>query len=361
MNISEIEGIGPEYAAKLAEAGIHTTETLLERGATPRGRTGIEAATGISGKLILEWVNLADLMRIDGVGSEYADLLEAAGVDSPAELAHRNAANLAATFQEIDAARPDWIRRLPSEATVAGWIDQAKAMDRGVSHGGDLPAPSPAPAPAAAGPAAPSPASAPAPAPGPAPAPAARTGRDEGRSRAGEARVHRDLGPDQADVRGRLTVLTGGITAVAGRATPSGGAGCGDAGGPTRRRTPPTWRGRRPATRARRRRCSRDRDAVGGRPQAGEVADTAARRPSGRGGSPRAPTGFAEPGDVPRRAVGRDRLEVAVPGEDGARRRLVAPAGEPRETRPPRRPRARGGPATLSGATPHFARTPASS
>ncbi len=150
MNISEIEGIGPEYAAKLAEAGIHTTETLLERGATPRGRTGIEAATGISGKLILEWVNLADLMRIDGVGSEYADLLEAAGVDSPAELAHRNAANLAATFQEIDAARPDWIRRLPSEATVAGWIDQAKAMDRGVSHGGDLPAPSPAPAPAAA-------------------------------------------------------------------------------------------------------------------------------------------------------------------------------------------------------------------
>ena len=166
MNISEIEGIGPEYAAKLAEAGIHTTETLLERGATPRGRTGIEAATGISGKLILEWVNLADLMRIDGVGSEYADLLEAAGVDSPAELAHRNAANLATTFQEIDAARPDWIRRLPSEATIAGWIEQAKAMERGVSHGGDLPAPAPAAAPS------------PAPPPGmaPAPPPAAKSG-----------------------------------------------------------------------------------------------------------------------------------------------------------------------------------------
>ncbi len=130
MNISEVEGIGPEYTAKLAEAGITTTETLLERGATPRGRTGIEAATGISGKLILDWINHADLMRIDGVGSEYADLLEAAGVDSPAELAHRNAANLATTFQEIDAARPDWIRRLPSEAMVAGWIEQAKAMDR---------------------------------------------------------------------------------------------------------------------------------------------------------------------------------------------------------------------------------------
>jgi predicted flap endonuclease-1-like 5' DNA nuclease len=148
LNISEVEGIGPEHAAKLAEAGIHTTETLLERGATPRGRTGIEAATGISGKLILEWINHADLMRIDGVGSEYADLLEAAGVDSPAELAHRNAANLAGTFQEIDAARPDWIRRVPSEATVAGWIEQAKAMDRAVSHGAEQPAPAPAPGPA---------------------------------------------------------------------------------------------------------------------------------------------------------------------------------------------------------------------
>ena len=70
-------------------------------------------------------------MRIDGVGSEYADLLEAAGVDSPAELAHRNAANLATTFQEIDAARPNWIRRVPSETTVTGWIEQAKAHGQG--------------------------------------------------------------------------------------------------------------------------------------------------------------------------------------------------------------------------------------
>ena len=144
MNITEVEGIGPEYRQKLADAGIYTTDELLERGATPRGRTGIEAATGISGKLILEWVNHADLMRIDGVGSEYADLLEAAGVDSPAELAHRNAANLATTFQEIDAARPNWIRRLPSETTVTGWIEQAKAMDKTVSHGGETPESTPA-------------------------------------------------------------------------------------------------------------------------------------------------------------------------------------------------------------------------
>jgi hypothetical protein len=73
-------------------------------------------------------------MRLDGVGSEYADLLEAAGVDSPAELAQRNAANLAQTFQEIDAARPNWIRRVPSEATVAGWINEAKSKDKVVSH-----------------------------------------------------------------------------------------------------------------------------------------------------------------------------------------------------------------------------------
>ena len=138
MNIAEVDGIGPEYAEKLVAAGITNTEVLLERGATPRGRTGIEAATGISGKLILEWVNRADLMRLNGVGSEYADLLEAAGVDSPAELAHRNPANLAQTFQELVAAKPGTVRRIPSEATVAGWIEEAKALDKAVSHGGDV-------------------------------------------------------------------------------------------------------------------------------------------------------------------------------------------------------------------------------
>jgi len=73
-------------------------------------------------------------MRLDGVGSEYADLLEAAGVDSCAELARRNPANLAQTFQELDAARPNWIRRVPGEAMVAGWIEQAKSLDKVVSH-----------------------------------------------------------------------------------------------------------------------------------------------------------------------------------------------------------------------------------
>jgi predicted flap endonuclease-1-like 5' DNA nuclease len=134
MRIEEIEGIGPNYGEKLAAAGIETTEKLLEECADPRGREVLAAATGISEKLILEWVNHADLMRIDGVGSEYADLLEAAGVDSPAELAQRNAANLATTFQEVVAARPGIVRRTPSEETVAGWIAQAKGLGKVVTH-----------------------------------------------------------------------------------------------------------------------------------------------------------------------------------------------------------------------------------
>ena len=134
MRIEEVEGVGPAYAEKLVAAGVATTDQLLERGAKPSGRQAIADATGISATLILEWVNHADLWRINGVGSEYSDLLEAAGVDSPAELAQRNAANLAQTFQDLDAARPNWIRQIPSEATIAGWIEQAKGLPKVVEH-----------------------------------------------------------------------------------------------------------------------------------------------------------------------------------------------------------------------------------
>ena len=160
VNIEDVEGIGPENAASLRGVGITSTEALLERGATTAGRSDIAASTGISAKLVLEWVNHVDLMRIDGVGSEYSDLLEAAGVDSPAELAQRNAANLAQTFQELDAARPDWIRNIPSQATVEGWIEQAKALPKIVTHGGgaeseaaEAAAPAPMATPASAEPA----------------------------------------------------------------------------------------------------------------------------------------------------------------------------------------------------------------
>jgi predicted flap endonuclease-1-like 5' DNA nuclease len=134
MKIEDVEGIGATQAAKLAEAGVSTTDELLQWGANAAGRKSLEDTTGISGKLILEWVNHVDLMRITGVGSEYSDLLEAAGVDSPAELANRNAANLAITFQEVVAARPGIVRRIPSEAEVNDWIAASKGLSKVVEH-----------------------------------------------------------------------------------------------------------------------------------------------------------------------------------------------------------------------------------
>jgi predicted flap endonuclease-1-like 5' DNA nuclease len=132
--IEEVEGIGPAYGEKLAAAGIKTTDELLMAGAKPSGREKIAETTGISGKLILEWVDNVDLMRVPGVGPQYSDLLEAAGVGSPAELAQRNPANLAVTVQEVVAARPGIVRRVPTESEIAGWIEQAGKLDRVVEH-----------------------------------------------------------------------------------------------------------------------------------------------------------------------------------------------------------------------------------
>ncbi len=134
MKIADIEGIGPVYAEKLAAVGIVTTDDLLNAGAKPSGRDHIAEATGISGRLLLEWVNNVDLMRVPGVGPEYSDLLEAAGVDSPAELAQRNPANLAVTVQEVVAARPGIVRRVPSEAEIAAWIGEAGKLEKVVEH-----------------------------------------------------------------------------------------------------------------------------------------------------------------------------------------------------------------------------------
>jgi predicted flap endonuclease-1-like 5' DNA nuclease len=134
MKVEDVEGIGPVYGEKLRAAGIESVEELLEKGAGRSGRAAIAEATGIDGGKILEWVNHADLMRIKGVGSEYSDLLEAAGVDSPAELAQRNAANLATTVQEVVAARPGIVRRVPTEAEIADWIAQSKDLPKVVQH-----------------------------------------------------------------------------------------------------------------------------------------------------------------------------------------------------------------------------------
>jgi predicted flap endonuclease-1-like 5' DNA nuclease len=134
MKLEGVEGIGPINAEKFALAGVGTSEALLAQGATAGGRAALEKATGIGGTLILKWVNRIDLMRVKGIGSEYSDLLEVAGVDSPAELAQRNAASLATTFEEVVAARPGTVRRIPTEVEVAGWIAEAKGLPKVVEH-----------------------------------------------------------------------------------------------------------------------------------------------------------------------------------------------------------------------------------
>jgi predicted flap endonuclease-1-like 5' DNA nuclease len=134
MNIEDVEGIGPAYGERLAAAGIKTTDDLLAAGAKRYDRERIAETTGISGQLIRDWVDKVDLMRVPGVGPQYSDLLEAAGVDSPAELAQRNPANLAVTIQEVVAARPGIVRRTPSEAELAEWIEAAGTLDKVVEH-----------------------------------------------------------------------------------------------------------------------------------------------------------------------------------------------------------------------------------
>jgi predicted flap endonuclease-1-like 5' DNA nuclease len=132
-SILDIEGVGEAQATKLRDAGVGTVEALLERGATSKGRDDLAAATGISGRLILKWVNHADLFRIKGVAGEYAELLEAAGVDTVAELAQRNAANLAQALEERNQARKI-VRRVPTESQVSDWIAEAKRLPRKVTY-----------------------------------------------------------------------------------------------------------------------------------------------------------------------------------------------------------------------------------
>ena len=133
MNVIDVEGIGPTYAGQLEAIGVKTTDDLLERGATPKGREELEAASGIGHAFILKWVNRVDLYRIKGIGSEYSDLLEVAGVDSVPELAQRNAANLTQTLAEANAAR-NLVRKLPTVDQVTDWIEQAKALPRVVQY-----------------------------------------------------------------------------------------------------------------------------------------------------------------------------------------------------------------------------------
>lgn len=131
--LSEIEGIGPSYEAKLNAVGVKTVEGLLKAGATKKGRLGLAEQSGISEKLVLEWVNAADLFRIRGVGSEYADLLEEAGVDTVVELATRKPENLFKKLVEVNAEKK-LVRKLPTEAQVTEWVKEAGKLPRVIEY-----------------------------------------------------------------------------------------------------------------------------------------------------------------------------------------------------------------------------------
>lgn len=132
-NLLKVEGIGETYAGKLAKEGISTTRNLLDKGATPKGRREIAAKTGIGDKLILEWINHVDLFRIKGVGEEYSDLLEAAGVDTVPELAQRNPENLYKKLVEVNNDK-NLVRKVPSESQVKDWVAQAKELPRVITY-----------------------------------------------------------------------------------------------------------------------------------------------------------------------------------------------------------------------------------
>ena len=126
--IIDIEGVGEVYAKKLIEAGIETPAQLLDKCAAPAGRKALAEETGISGALILKWTNHADLFRIKGVGPQFSELLEAAGVDTVKELRNRVPANLQAKLEETNAAKK-LVRRVPALKEVVKMVEQAKALD----------------------------------------------------------------------------------------------------------------------------------------------------------------------------------------------------------------------------------------
>lgn len=131
--LMEIEGIGEIYSEKLIAAGVKSMEQLLEMGASKKGRKELSEKSGIGEAHLLEWINRADLARIKGIGSEYADLLEAAGVDSVPELAMRNAEHLFEKMTQINEAKK-LTRRMPTMTQVTGWIKEAKTLPRIVTH-----------------------------------------------------------------------------------------------------------------------------------------------------------------------------------------------------------------------------------
>lgn len=126
-------GIGPEEAAMLRRVGIRTTAALLEAAKSPRGRKELAARTGISPRKLLAWANGADLLRIKGIGKDYAALLPAAGVATVRELLHRNPAKLAARMAKANE-KHKLVAFLPSEKAIQGWIERAKELPLKITY-----------------------------------------------------------------------------------------------------------------------------------------------------------------------------------------------------------------------------------
>ena len=131
--ITDIEGVGPASAEKFTSAGIATTDDLLEKCCDSKGRAAAAEATGLGESTILKFANMADLMRVSGVGGQYAELMKATGVDTIKELRTRNAANLAVSMTEMNAEKK-LTKGSVTEATVQKWIDQAKAIEPRITH-----------------------------------------------------------------------------------------------------------------------------------------------------------------------------------------------------------------------------------
>lgn len=132
-SIERIEGIGPKTGVALRNAGVRTVESLLEMAADKKSRSALAEKTGINEARLLKCVNMADLFRINGVASQYAELLECAGVDTVKELKHRNPENLATAMAEVNKAK-NLVRRAPSSAVVSDWVAQAKKLPPKISH-----------------------------------------------------------------------------------------------------------------------------------------------------------------------------------------------------------------------------------
>ena len=131
--ITDISGIEPDVATTLKKAGIRTTARLLEAAKDPKGRRRLAEKTGLSEKNILCWANMADRMRIKGVGEDYAGLLQAAGVDTVKELKYRNPERLAKAMAEANAKRK-LVRVLPSNRAVVRWIEHAKKLPMKITY-----------------------------------------------------------------------------------------------------------------------------------------------------------------------------------------------------------------------------------